>query len=122
MITLSYTFTFEAAHYLPSAPEGNPNRRLHGHSFAVKVSLQGEQTDPQTGLLLHFDDIRSALEPLRDSLDHRLLNDIAGLEQPTLERIAQHVFAQAAQVLPGVFQVTVTRPTCGEECVYTAGG
>ena len=43
-------FTFEGAHYLPSAPEGHPNARIHGHSFRVRVSVDGEP-DPETELL-----------------------------------------------------------------------
>ena len=33
-------FFFEAAHFLPSAPAGHPNARVHGHSFRVRVSIE----------------------------------------------------------------------------------
>ena len=35
-------FLFEAAHYLPSAPPGHPNSRIHGHSFRARVTVEGE--------------------------------------------------------------------------------
>ena len=38
-------FTFEAAHFLPSAPPGHPNARVHGHSFRVRVTIDGEPDD-----------------------------------------------------------------------------
>ena len=119
MITLSHTFTFEAAHYLPSAPDGDPNRRLHGHSFTCTVSLRGEPD--ADGLVVHFDHIRAALEPLRLELDHRLLNELPELERPTLERISAFIFRRASDVLPGVCRVTLSRPSCGEECIYEPG-
>ena len=53
-------FFFEAAHWLPSAPPGHRNVRVHGHSFRARVSVDGEP-DPVTGVLLHFDDIEAAV-------------------------------------------------------------
>ena len=80
-------FLFEAAHFLPSAPPGHPNSRIHGHSFRARVTIDGEP-DPMTGVLLHFDDIEAALAEAREALDHHFLNEVEGLEVPTLERIA----------------------------------
>ena len=39
---LTKDFTFEAAQTLPSAPEGHKCRKMHGHSFKVEVSVEGE--------------------------------------------------------------------------------
>ena len=35
-------FTFEAAHLLPNVPEGHKCRRLHGHSYRVKIFVEGD--------------------------------------------------------------------------------
>ncbi|HAN62421.1 MAG TPA: 6-carboxytetrahydropterin synthase QueD, partial [Rhizobiales bacterium] len=80
-------FTFEAAHLLPSAPPGHPNARVHGHSFRVRIAIDGEP-NAETGVVVPFDDLETALADARDALDHRFLNDVEGLSQPTLERIA----------------------------------
>ena len=45
---LTKDFTFEAAQTLPNAPEGHKCRGLHGHSFKVEVSVEGD-VDPKTG-------------------------------------------------------------------------
>lgn len=111
-------FTFEAAHYPPSAGQGDANARLHGHSFLVRLSVDGEP-DPQTGLIVHFDELAAKLAPLRDKLDHRLLNDIKGLETPTLERIAAWIWRELESDLRGLAEVQVSRPTCREGCIYT---
>lgn len=80
-------FLFEAAHYLPSAPVGHPNSRLHGHSFRARVTIDGVP-GADTGYVFHFEELAHMMADAQDALDHRLLNEIEGLEAPTLERIA----------------------------------
>ena len=118
MMRIYKEFTFEAAHFLYSARDGDPNSRLHGHSFHVRISVSGEP-DPETGLIVHFEDFAAQLCSLKDKLDHRLLNEIPGLELPTLERIAAWVWRELHPVLPGLSEVQVSRPSCREGCIYT---
>jgi len=118
MMRIYKEFTFEAGHFLPSAPSGHPNSRLHGHSFLVRVSVDGEP-DPESGLIVPFEDFAARLSGLKDRLDHRLLNDVAGLQTPTLERIAAWIWRELAPVLPGLAEVQVSRPTCREGCIYS---
>lgn len=81
-------FRFEAAHALPDAPEGHKCRRLHGHSYRLRVYVEGP-IDPRTGWVIDFSEIRRVVDPVVDSLDHRYLNDIDGLEKPTAEVITR---------------------------------
>ena len=46
-VELSKSFTFEAAHWLPTFPEGHKCRRLHGHSFRVEVRVAGKVNETQ---------------------------------------------------------------------------
>ena len=80
-------FGFEAAHRLPNVPEGHKCARLHGHSFRVEVHVAGP-VDPTLGWVVDFADIRDAFEPIHDALDHRYLNEVEGLENPTSENLA----------------------------------
>ena len=53
IVRLSKTFHFEAAHDLPTFPDGHKCRRLHGHSFRVEVVVEGGRVtypEPQTSL------------------------------------------------------------------------
>ncbi len=77
-VELSKSFTFEAAHRLPTFPEGHKCRRLHGHSFQVEVRVAGE-LDERRGYLVDYGDIKAACEPVREALDHRFLNEIKGI-------------------------------------------
>lgn len=111
-------FTFEGAHFLPSAPEGHRNARIHGHSFRVRVSVDGEP-DRETGLLVHFDDLEAALNDVRDALDHNFLNNIDGLDNPTLELITRWMWDRLHNRVPGLAEIVISRDTCGEGCIYS---
>jgi 6-pyruvoyltetrahydropterin/6-carboxytetrahydropterin synthase len=110
-------FGFDAAHFLAHAPEGHPYRRLHGHSFAVEVAIAGTP-DPEQGWIVDFGVIEARLQQLRGRLDHRLLNDIEGLAQPTLEHLAAWIYRALAPELPRIARVTVRRPSSGEACTF----
>ena len=110
-------FFFEAAHFLPLAPPGHPNSRIHGHSFRVRVTVDGEP-DEETGIIVHFDDLEAAIADARAALDHRLLNEVEGLSAPTLERIAAWLWDRLHNRLPGLAEVMVARDSCHEGCIY----
>lgn len=120
VISLTKEFRFDAAHFLPSAPKGHPNARMHGHSFAVAVTLEGEP-DPSTGLLRHFEEIERSIGAVRERLDHHVLNEIPGLETPTLERLSQFIYRELAASFPELVSVTVRRDSLGESCTYRRG-
>jgi 6-pyruvoyltetrahydropterin/6-carboxytetrahydropterin synthase len=108
-------FSFEAAHRLPNVPAGHKCARLHGHSYRVEVHVQGEP-DPVTGWVLDFGDISRAFQPLHDQLDHRYLNEVAGLDNPTSEVLAQWIWRRLAGTLP--LSAVVVRETCTCGCIY----
>ena len=109
-------FTFEAAHRLPHVPPGHKCARLHGHSYQVVVHIAGP-VDESTGWVRYFADIRGAMQPLLDCLDHYYLNDVDGLENPTSEVLARWIWARLQPGLPELSQIVV-RETCTSGCVY----
>jgi 6-pyruvoyltetrahydropterin/6-carboxytetrahydropterin synthase len=109
-------FTFEAAHQLPNVPPGHKCARLHGHSFLVRVSVEGPIGD-ETGWVVDFGDIGAATRPVFDALDHRFLNEVEGLDNPTSERLAVWIWDRLEPALPGLSAVGV-RETCTSGAVY----
>jgi 6-pyruvoyltetrahydropterin/6-carboxytetrahydropterin synthase len=107
---------FESAHRLPHVPEGHKCARLHGHSFRVQVHVSGP-LDPELGWVADFGDVRAATEPVRQALDHRYLNEIEGLENPTSEVLAVWIWARLAPTLPGLSEIVV-RETCQSGVSY----
>jgi len=114
-IEITKEFRFDAAHCLPNMPDGHRYRRLHGHSFRVEVTLDGTP-DPRLGWIADFDEIDRVLAGIAAELDHDTLNDIPGLENPTLEVIGAWIFERATERLPGVTRITIHRDSIGERC------
>lgn len=107
---------FEAAHRLPHVPEGHKCGRLHGHSFRVEVFIEGTVIEP-LGWVMDFADVKAAFRPLLDELDHRFLNEIEGLENPTSENLASWIWVRLSPALPGLSRLVV-RETCTSGCIY----
>ncbi len=115
-VDLTKSFRFEAAHWLPTFPEGHKCRRMHGHSFVVDVVVSGEVA-PEKGYLVDYGDISRAVEPVRQQLDHYLLNEIPGLANPTAEMLARWVWEKLKPVLPLLSCIRV-HETCNSACEY----
>jgi 6-pyruvoyltetrahydropterin/6-carboxytetrahydropterin synthase len=109
-------FGFEAAHRLPNVPAGHKCERLHGHSYRIEVHVYGP-VDPHSGWVLDFAEIGAAFEPLHEQLDHRLLNEIEGLSNPTSEHLARWIWTRLLPRLPSLSKLVV-RETCTSGCVY----
>ena len=97
-------FTFEATHFLPQVAEEHQCHRLHGHSFRIEIGAEG------VGLA-------DALQELYDLLDHRCLNDIAGLENMTSEHLSRWVWGRLRDraLTP---TVVVVQETVSARCIY----
>ncbi len=112
--------TFEAAHYMGGKPEGHPYRNVHGHSFRLEATVAGT-VQPGAEWVQDFSDLAAILSETAEKLDHRLLNEIAGLEVPTLERIAVWAASDLKARLPGLKRVVLARPSLDERCVLVVG-
>ena len=116
LVRLTREFTFEAAHRLPKVPPDHKCARLHGHSFRVEVICEGE-VDPRAGWLIDFAEIKQAFAPVLDQLDHHYLNEIEGLENPTVENVARWIWVRLRVSLPSLAQVNVAE-TGSARCEY----
>jgi 6-pyruvoyltetrahydropterin/6-carboxytetrahydropterin synthase len=115
-VLLAHEFRFEAAHRLPCVPDGHKCARLHGHSFRIEVAVRGP-VDAAAGWLCDYQHMLDAWAPLHDALDHRYLNEVAGLANPTSENLAAWIWQRLAPSLVGLCRVTVAE-TCEARCEY----
>lgn len=112
-------FHFDAAHQLgANVPGDHKYARVHGHSFDVELQFKGIP-DEATGWICDFAEIDGLIAKIQGQLDHQYLNDIEGLERPTLERIAIWIWDQVAAHQPMLHQVKIMRGSCREGCIYT---
>jgi 6-pyruvoyltetrahydropterin/6-carboxytetrahydropterin synthase len=109
-------FSLEAARRLPHLPVEHLCSRLHGHSFQVEVHVTGP-LDASLGWVIDFADIQRAWQPVHAALDHRYLNEVAGLENPTSEHLAQWIWQRLQPALPGLSKIVVME-TPNSGCIY----
>ncbi|MBI4817020.1 MAG: 6-carboxytetrahydropterin synthase QueD [Deltaproteobacteria bacterium] len=109
-------FDFEAAHRLPHVSADHPCGRIHGHSYRVTIHVAGP-IDPRLGWVVDFATIKDAIKPLRSRLDHHLLNEVDGLDNPTSENLARWFWSHLKPSLPLISQVVV-RETRTSGCIY----
>lgn len=113
---LFHIFHIEAARRLPRLPLDHPCARLHGHSFRVEVRVTGP-LDPALDWVLDFALIETACQSVRATLDHRTLNEIEGLENPTSERLAHWIWTHLVTELPGLSEIRI-QETDHSGCIY----
>lgn len=124
VVELSQRFYFEAAHTLRRVLEKDSglresSLRIHGHTYHAEVMLRGEPS-PDTGMLVDLAVLRAALVDVRDALDHRFLDEVAGLGPATLENLCQFIWRALAPQLPQLARVTVERQASGDKCSLCA--
>lgn len=115
---LKQHFQIESARFLPHLPKDHPCSRLHGHSFKIVLRLVGD-LDPQIGWVMDYHAISQVMAPLLAQLDHRVLNEVQGLENPTSELLAKWIYDKASALIPNLKSVSIMETT-STECTYPA--
>jgi 6-pyruvoyltetrahydropterin/6-carboxytetrahydropterin synthase len=113
-------FNLESAHRLPRVPPEHKCARVHGHSFRIEIHVSGPVA-AELGWVMDFADLSRAFQPLHEQLDHRYLNDVPGLENPTSERLAEWIWDRLKPQLP-ILSKVVVHETCTAGCEYCGPG
>lgn len=83
--TLCKQFTFDAAHCLDRLPADHKCHRMHGHTYRVDITITGPAD--KNGFVIDYAVMDEMWRPLHEQLDHRVLNDVEGLEIPSTENV-----------------------------------
>lgn len=124
---------FSACHFIPGHDKCG---RLHGHTYAVHVRLEGEKN--RSGYIADFYDVKKVIKDIIEELDHRVLipkrhpdvklkcdsrsvrmevgaknylfpaEDVLLLDLPavTAEHLAEHILDRAAPAIAGMGKVS----------------
>src|ERR1700731_3893616 len=92
-------FSFAAAHAIRGHTRGCQN--LHGHNYRVRVHLRARRLD-DLGMVLDFADLKSIMQEILGSFDHRVINEVPPFDQRNTppELLAEYVFGEVARRLP----------------------
>lgn len=93
--TIAKRFTFDAAHRLDRLPPEHKCHRMHGHTYEVEFVVSGPID--ANGFVVDYADIEAAWQPIFEAIDHRVLNEVPGLEVPTTENLCAWMFARIAE-------------------------
>lgn len=106
-------FAFDSAHFLPNVEEGHKCKNMHGHTYNLTVFLEGD-LNTELQWVMDFKELKDVVKPVIDRLDHNLINDIPGLENPTAERIVIWIWEQISPKLPLLSKLELNEtPTSG---------
>jgi len=104
---------FESALRLSSALKGDARRRLHGHSYTLRLHLTAPLNEIM-GWTVDYGEVRARFEPLYCQLDHHRLDELAGLAEPTVAELLSWIRARMAMVLPRLNRIDLEQtPGCG---------
>jgi len=112
------TFRIHASRYLPNLSDTHICKRMHGHTFNITIHLFGK-INKQTGFVMDFYDIDEIFnDKIHKVIDHQILNDIKGLENPTSENLCIWIWKNLEQNLPLMNKVKVSEDF-GTGIIYT---
>lgn len=115
---LKQHFQIESARFLPNLDKNHPCSNMHGHSFKIILSIVGP-LQPKVGWVMDYHEISKVMTPLLAQLDHKVLNEVAGLENPTSELLAKWLYDLVKIKIPLLKSVNISE-TPNTECVYPA--
>ena len=118
MLKITRTNTFEAAHHLPLTPAGHKCKNVHGHSYSVTVGISGSNNE--LGWIVDTAQVDMAFRAIHEQVDHKTLNDVHGLENPTTENLVIWVWNHFNKVFTGVANINEIGVTIQESPRSTA--
>ena len=114
--------TLDRATCLPDAAPGDRRRRVHGHTYTLRLQLSAP-LDAVLGWTVDFGDVKERFTPIFEALDHRPLHELPGLPQADVASLAHWIRAAAAPQLPALDGIGLyaTRG-CGVDLSWGAPG
>ena len=108
MFRLKRKYEFHAARKLTALKENHPCGDLHGHTFTVTIKVSGDKLTDE-GWIMDFYDIDACFnDKVHKELDHKYLNEIEGLSNPTTEHVAIWIWNKLKHDLINLYSVSVS--------------
>jgi 6-pyruvoyltetrahydropterin/6-carboxytetrahydropterin synthase len=114
--------TLDSSLKLKHAPENDPRRRIHGHTYTLRLHLDAP-LDQVMGWTIDFGDVKALFEPIFKRLDHHPLHELPGVEDNDPASLARWIRKEAGPSLPQIDRIDLyaTRG-CGAILSWGDGG
>lgn len=96
--------TLDSAVRLEQAPAGDPRRRLHGHTYRLRLHLDGT-LDAVLGWAIDFGDVKERFRPLFERLDHQPMFALPGLAHADCASLTRWIRSEAEPLLPQLCRI-----------------
>lgn len=104
---------FEGALRLERAPENDFRRKLHGHSYLVRLHLSAS-LDEVMGWTVDYGDVKDLFRPLYKKLDHRQLNELPKIADADVSSVLHWMKDGMVERLPQLDRIDLYEtPGCG---------
>lgn len=98
--------TFDSAAQLKYAGAGDPRRRIHGHTYTLRLHLHAE-LDQEMGWVVDFGEVKELFAPVFKQIDHSPLYEISEMDDTDVASIARYIRQQSRSVLPQLERIDV---------------
>ena len=105
-ITIFFEDSFNSAHFLPNVQSGHKCAGMHGHTYRVRIEVTGK-IGIKTGWVMDYSRVKEAWDVIKKDVDHKVLNDLHGMENPTCELLVMAIYDRMFISIPGVTSVEV---------------
>ena len=81
-------------------------KNMHGHNAVLEATVSrtiGEASYP--GMVVDFGELKRVLAAIVEKLDHNLINDVLGVDNPTAEVMGRWIFNELQIRVPGGLRV-----------------
>lgn len=103
-MTIFKQFTFDSAHFLPNVPDGHKCKNIHGHTYRLTVYITGELHSQQQWVM-DFSDVKETINTVLIEIDHKILNGIEGLGNPTCENVTLWLWNKIKPRIPKLIKI-----------------
>ena len=106
-------FSLDSALRLKHAPAADSRRRIHGHTYGLRLHLTAP-LDQVLGWTIDFGDVKEIFGPVFLRLDHQPLHEVSGIDDSDAAGVARWIKGQVAGDLPQLDRVDLFEtPGCG---------
>ena len=108
MMTVYRTFRFHSARFLPNLSDNHICKKMHGHTFNLTIYVTGE-IDNRSGFVIDFYDIDDIVNrEIISLIDHKVLNDIENLPNPSSEELSKWIWNKLYTCLNGLSKIILS--------------
>ncbi len=115
-------WSLDSALRLKRAPEADPRRRVHGHTYTLRLHLNAP-LDQVLGWTIDFGDVKEIFTPVFLRLDHQPLHELAGVEDSDAASLVRWIKEQVLPGLPLLDRIDLFEtPACGAILAWGGDG